>query len=142
MPKNKNLPTNAETMKLLLLNVMEQSLDNMERIRDREWLLRLISQLKNPSRLTGQVRNIKQTGVVRKVDELGRLVVPKEVRRTNGIGTGDSVEIYTEGEWIVLEKINNIQHCVLCKSDEDLNPFKGVYVCESCIGELFDTVGG
>jgi transcriptional pleiotropic regulator of transition state genes len=133
-------PSNAESMRNLLIGIMEESLPGIDRIRDREWVLREIDRLRNPKQLSGRSRNIKPTGVVRQVDELGRIVVPKELRRTLGINEKDSIEIYTEGEWIILEKANHIIRCTVCGSIEDLNPFKTTVICESCIGELFDSV--
>ncbi|MBD7939656.1 AbrB/MazE/SpoVT family DNA-binding domain-containing protein [Cytobacillus sp. Sa5YUA1] len=47
---------------------------------------------------------MKSTGIVRKVDELGRVVIPKELRRSLGINEKDPLEIYTEGEQIILQK--------------------------------------
>jgi len=134
----RRLPTNAESMKLLLIKIMEESLSSMEKLRDREWLLRLIAQLRNPNKIGGEVRHIKPTGVVRKLDPLGRTVLPVELRRTMGIKTKDDLEIYTEGEWIVLQKVSKESRCAACGSEEDLNPFKSIYLCESCIGELFE----
>ncbi|MEK5330285.1 MULTISPECIES: AbrB/MazE/SpoVT family DNA-binding domain-containing protein [unclassified Lysinibacillus] len=47
---------------------------------------------------------MKSTGIVRKIDDLGRVVIPKEIRRTLGIEEGDSLEIYTNGNQVVLQK--------------------------------------
>ena len=40
---------------------------------------------------------MRETGIVRRIDELGRVVIPKEIRKTQRIRTGDSLEIYTDG---------------------------------------------
>ena len=55
---------------------------------------------------------MKSTGIVRKVDELGRIVLPIEMRRTLDIGERDSLEIYVEGDGIILKKHQNA--CVFC----------------------------
>lgn len=47
---------------------------------------------------------MKATGIVRKVDELGRVVVPIEIRRNLGIGIGDPVEIYVDGQQVIMQK--------------------------------------
>ena len=61
---------------------------------------------------------MKSTGIVRKVDELGRIVLPIELRRTLGIDLRDPLEIYVEGESIVLKKYNPT--CIFCGSKENI----------------------
>jgi len=56
----------------------------------------------------------KATGIVRRIDDLGRIVIPKELRRTYGIAEGDPVEIFTSGEEIVLRKYKPADGCSLC----------------------------
>ena len=77
---------------------------------------------------------MKSTGIVRPIDELGRLVVPKELRRTLGIENGDSVEIFTEDDRIILRKYR--PGCVFCDNASDLHPFNGKPVCNSCLRKL------
>ena len=77
---------------------------------------------------------MKSTGIVRKVDELGRIVLPIEMRRTLDIAEKDSLEIFVEGENIILRKFQNA--CVFCGSVREINSFKGHCVCAECIGEL------
>lgn len=69
-------------------------------------------------------------GVVRRVDELGRIVIPVEIRRKLRIGEHDPLEITTSGRAIVLSKPRDT--CVLCGSRKELTPFRGHQVCESC----------
>lgn len=73
---------------------------------------------------------MKSTGIVRKVDTLGRVVLPVELRRTLGIETKDNLEIYTEGDTIVLRKYT--PNCVFCGSEKDLLDFNGRPVCRAC----------
>lgn len=76
-------------------------------------------------------------GVVRRVDELGRIVIPVEIRRKLHIDVHDSLEITTSGRQIVLAKSRDA--CVLCGSRKELSPFRGHQVCESCREELGDS---
>ncbi|BAU28018.1 transcriptional pleiotropic regulator of transition state genes [Aneurinibacillus soli] len=77
---------------------------------------------------------MKATGVVRKVDELGRVVLPIELRRTMGIVEKDGLEIFVEGEKVILRKYQPA--CVFCDSVEGVTSFKGKLVCKSCQDEL------
>ncbi|MBC7342332.1 MAG: AbrB/MazE/SpoVT family DNA-binding domain-containing protein [Clostridia bacterium] len=74
---------------------------------------------------------IKSTGIVRKVDELGRVVIPIELRRTLGIDQKDALEIYVDQERIILKKYEPA--CVFCGNAENVHVFKGKNVCESCL---------
>lgn len=75
---------------------------------------------------------MKSTGIVRKVDELGRIVLPIEMRRTLDIAEKDTLEIYVEGDSIILRKFQAA--CVFCDSAKDIINFKGRNVCSECIG--------
>lgn len=77
---------------------------------------------------------MKSTGIVRKVDELGRIVLPIEMRRTLGIEEKDTLEIYVEGDNIILRKYQDA--CVFCGSVKDIVSFKGRNVCPECIAKL------
>ena len=77
---------------------------------------------------------MKTTGIVRKVDELGRIVIPKEMRDKMGINCGDPIEIYVEADKIILEKYENC--CSICGSLEELKSFKGRNFCKSCLNEI------
>ena len=77
---------------------------------------------------------MKATGVVRKVDELGRVVVPTECRRKLGINIKDPIEISVNGEYLVLTKY--IPRCVFCKGVEDVAEMLGRHICRQCIDNL------
>lgn len=77
---------------------------------------------------------MKSTGIVRKVDELGRIVLPMELRRTMRIDTQDSLEIYTEDDKIILKKYEPC--CIFCGEAKDTVNFKGKIICEDCKNEL------
>lgn len=79
---------------------------------------------------------MKSTGIVRKVDELGRVVIPIELRRTLGIGEKDALEIYVDGERIMLKKYEPA--CIFTGNAEDLVYFKGKMISKACIEELID----
>lgn len=82
---------------------------------------------------------MKATGIVRKVDELGRIVLPKELRQTMGIRTGDPMEIYTDANNIILRKC--APGCVFC-GNTDAKEVRGVRICERCAGEAIRAFGG
>lgn len=77
---------------------------------------------------------IKSTGIVRKVDELGRVVIPIELRRTLGIDEKDALEIYVDHEKIILKKYEPA--CVFCGNAESVQNFKGKNVCRQCASAM------
>ncbi|KIS22051.1 AbrB/MazE/SpoVT family DNA-binding domain-containing protein [Clostridium botulinum] len=77
---------------------------------------------------------MKSTGVVRKMDQLGRIVIPMELRRTLNIEEGDGLEIYTEGEQIILKKYEPC--CIFCGEAKEVINFKGKNICKICLKEL------
>jgi transcriptional pleiotropic regulator of transition state genes len=81
---------------------------------------------------------IKSTGIVRRVDELGRVVLPIELRRTLDISEKDALEIYVDGEKIILRKYEPA--CVFCGNAQDVQNFRGKNVCRSCIEDMIGTV--
>ncbi len=72
--------------------------------------------------------------MTRKIDQLGRVVLPVELRRTFGIREGDFVEIAVDDGRIVLAKVE--ERCVFCGTAIDLREFSGKLVCSPCVGEL------
>lgn len=81
---------------------------------------------------------MKSTGIVRCIDELGRVVVPKEIRTQLGIANTDPVEIYMEDEKIIITKYRSV--CHFCGESEGLIDFKDKKVCQRCISELTRTI--
>ncbi|MEN6314109.1 MAG: AbrB/MazE/SpoVT family DNA-binding domain-containing protein [Clostridiaceae bacterium] len=77
---------------------------------------------------------MKSTGIVRKVDELGRVVLPMELRRTLDIGEKDALEIFTEGSSIILKKYEPA--CIFCADAKDVINYKGKNICVNCMKEL------
>lgn len=76
---------------------------------------------------------MKATGIVRRVDDLGRVVIPKELRRTLDIAEGDPVEFYTEGDKVIINRY--APGCVLCghSRDELVSLYPEKLVCKPCI---------
>ena len=77
---------------------------------------------------------MKSTGIVRKVDELGRIVLPIELRRTLDIEVKDALEIYVDGSQIILKKYEPA--CIFCGNAKNVIHFKGRNLCEDCLREL------
>ncbi len=77
---------------------------------------------------------MKSTGIVRKVDELGRVVIPIELRRTFSIAEKDALEIFVEGESIILKKY--APACVFCGQAKDVKNLKGKNICPTCLDEM------
>ncbi len=77
---------------------------------------------------------MKSTGIVRKVDELGRVVLPIELRRTLDISEKDSLEIYVDGNTVILKKYE--PSCIFCGNAKDVFVFKGKNICPACMNEL------
>lgn len=77
---------------------------------------------------------MKSTGIIRKIDTLGRIVLPIELRRHMNIATGDDVEIFVDGGKIVLEKYDPT--CIFCGSKDNLSDYEEKCVCKACIEKL------
>ncbi len=77
---------------------------------------------------------MKSTGIVRKVDELGRVVLPIELRRTLDIAEKDALEIYVDGSTIILKKYEPA--CIFCANAKDVTVYKGKNICPECLNEL------
>lgn len=79
-------------------------------------------------------RNMKATGIVRKVDELGRVVLPVELRKTFDIKKEDPLEIYVDGDSIVLKKYEPA--CIFCGNAKNVKRIHDKIVCEDCLEEM------
>lgn len=74
-------------------------------------------------------------GITRKIDELGRVVLPMELRHKFGLETGGSVEIHTDDKGIVLKPVP-VRGCVFCGSEDDLHQYENKDLCASCIEKI------
>lgn len=77
---------------------------------------------------------MKATGIVRKVDELGRIVLPVELRRTLDIEEKDALEIFADEETIILKKYEPA--CIFCGNAKKITNFKGKNICPHCIADI------
>ena len=77
---------------------------------------------------------MKSTGVVRKLDNLGRIVIPIELRKSMGIVIKDTLEIFTEGDQIILKKYQ--PGCIFCGDARNVKIFQGKMICENCLNDL------
>lgn len=77
---------------------------------------------------------MKSTGIVRKIDSLGRLVLPMELRKVLDINPEDPMEMYTEGEQIIIKKYTPA--CIFCGEAKDVKQYMGKNICKDCLGKL------
>lgn len=77
---------------------------------------------------------MKSTGIVRKVDELGRVVIPIEIRNKFDIVEKDPIEIYVDGSSIVLKKFE--PNCIFCGNSKNLVEYKDKLICTKCLKKL------
>ena len=77
---------------------------------------------------------VKSTGIIRKVDELGRIVIPMELRNKLGIQEKDPLEIFVDGSSIILKKYN--PNCIFCGSSRNLSIYDEKLICSKCIEKI------
>lgn len=74
---------------------------------------------------------MKSTGLVRKIDENGRIVLPKDIRDKMGIDEGDALEFFYDNDNLIIKKYSH--YCIFCGNEEDVVQFKGKDVCKGCV---------
>ena len=79
---------------------------------------------------------MKATGVIRRIDELGRVVIPIEIRTQFGITEKDPMEIYVDGNSIILKKYE--PNCIFCGNSKKLLDYEGKVICEKCANKIGD----
>lgn len=77
---------------------------------------------------------MKPAGFLCKIDKLGRIVVPKPLRTKFDLNIDDTIELFTEGDAIVMKKYG--MSCIFCGNGDDLHDFKGKPICKGCLDEL------
>lgn len=77
---------------------------------------------------------MKNTGVCKTIDDLGRIVLPKEIRKSLGFDIRSSVELYVEDDSLIIKKAK--ESCIFCGSSDDLTEFKEKNVCQKCINTM------
>ena len=83
---------------------------------------------------------LKSTGIIRRVDELGRVVIPIELRNKFEITEKDPMEIFVDGSSIILKKYE--PNCIFCGSSKKLVDFQGKLICEKCVDAEFKIKNG
>ena len=81
---------------------------------------------------------MKSIGIIRKVDEVGRIVLPVELRRKFDINKLDPMEMYTEDDCIILKKYEPT--CIFCGESKDVFEFNEKTVCKKCAKELIEQI--
>ena len=79
---------------------------------------------------------MKTTGIVRRVDELGRVVIPIEIRRVLNIHEKDALEIRMENDQVILQKYEPVGACAFCSSSENLIVYREKNICAACLKEI------
>lgn len=79
---------------------------------------------------------MKSTGLTRKIDDLGRIVLPSELRRVFGIHEGDELEISVEGDRVILQKRHDV--CIFCSAESPALEYRGRRVCAACAADVAD----
>jgi len=77
---------------------------------------------------------VTTSGIRRKVDDLGRVVIPASIRKALGVNEGETVEVGVEGDAVVLRRAADT--CTFCSSEDHLDLFRGKAVCWSCMAAL------
>lgn len=78
---------------------------------------------------------IKNTGIFRKVDELGRIVIPMSLRKKLNISSGDGLEIYTDNNNVLILKKYE-RTCIFCGNNKTLKKYKDSLICKNCLNKL------
>ncbi len=77
---------------------------------------------------------MKNVGIVRDIDKLGRFVIPVEMRSKLGIENGDAIEIFAEQDRIILKK--HEESCIFCKQEGNVKEVLGKPICPNCLKQL------
>ena len=78
--------------------------------------------------------SMKSTGILKSVDELGRIVLPKKMRENLDIDIRDKVELFVEGDRIILQKY--VPNCIFCGAEQNIFIFNGKRLCAECLESL------
>jgi transcriptional pleiotropic regulator of transition state genes len=77
---------------------------------------------------------MKATGYTRKVDSLGRIVLPKSLRKQMDIAINDDIKFLVDGDMVVIKKYE--PSCIFCDTEENVSKYRGKYICSKCMDEL------
>lgn len=84
----------------------------------------------------GGINVSKTTESGKRVDELGRIVIPKDIRKILGLEKDTPVEIYRDGDKVIIKRFEQNQTCIICGETEDVVLFKGKCLCRKCVDEI------
>jgi AbrB family transcriptional regulator, transcriptional pleiotropic regulator of transition state genes len=93
-----------------------------------------LPELTGPSSAQADAPHEGARGIARRIDHLGRIVIPSEYRKVFGIEVGDLLDMTIEGDGVVVRRLE--RSCVFCRSLDDLGMFKGKLLCQSCLDAL------
>ncbi len=77
---------------------------------------------------------MKATGFVKRIDELGRIVIPKDIRKTLSVDRNDFLQFFLDGDSIIMKKFG--EYCAFCNGDDDVVRFKDKFICENCLKQI------
>ncbi len=77
---------------------------------------------------------MKTLGITRKIDSMGRLVIPTEIRKMLGLNNHDPVELFMDGDTVIVKKY--LPHCIFCGEAKEITEYKGKRICQRCLKEL------
>ncbi len=77
---------------------------------------------------------MKATGFVKKIDELGRIVIPKDIRKSLGATHGDYLQFFLDGDTVVMKKFG--EYCAICNSSDDVIKVKEKFICKDCLEQI------
>lgn len=77
---------------------------------------------------------VKSTGIIRRVDDLGRVVIPKEIRSSLEVNEKDQVEFFVEGNNVIIQKYE--EKCCFCGSTDNLCEYKSKLICKNCFSNI------
>ncbi|WP_222126005.1 AbrB/MazE/SpoVT family DNA-binding domain-containing protein [Paenibacillus xylanexedens] len=140
---NSNGLWDSRAIKQAMIGFLLSAAEKAASMRDKEYITEELDRLQNQGRLgKSKSTHLKTTGVVRRVDELGRIVVPKELRDVYGIDHGAAVEVYLDPvhKYLVIQRA--VQQCVFCGDSRDITVFKNKNVCEACVVDFAHDVVG
>lgn len=136
---SRQYPTSFEAARAAVIAFLRSCDPHMAKLHDRQLLKTEIDRMRGATGMIGT--GLKDTGISRSVDDLGRVVIPKELRDRMGFDPGTPVEFFTDKDaGVVYLQTYKMEKCAVCGDDYSLTPIKGKYLCENCISKLFEGV--
>lgn len=132
----KQFPKSYESVRAAVVAFMRACDPHLEKLRERQMLKEAIKLMDGQGLSVGS--GLKNTGMNRAADDLGRLVIPKELRNVYGIESGTPLEFFLDEDarTIVLQ-VYQTERCAICGDEKDLTPVKKKHICEDCMSKAF-----